>query len=162
MTDVKEKMKPAVDVAEVNKTTVETLFSIQSEYVTDFINSGIAQMKALSEVKEPKDIMDLQVSYYKDLETKMTEVASKEVAALTDAKDKISEILEKSLSEIKDTDYVAEMTKYMNEASEAATKYMNEATASFTPEAAAPAAKPAAPKKAPAKTSRKPKAAAAE
>lgn len=162
MTDVKEKMKPAVDVAEVNKTAVEALFSIQSEYVTDFINSGISQMKALTEVKEPQELIDLQVSYYKSLEAKMTEVANKEVAALTEAKDKISEIMEKSISEMQSTDYVAEMTKYMSEAQEAATKYMSEATASFTPEAAAPAAKPAAPKKAPAKTSRKPKAAAAQ
>lgn len=165
MKEVKEKMQPAVDVAEVNKKAAEKLFALQSEYVTDFVNSCVSQMKALTEVKEPQQAVELQMSYFKELETKLAAVAEKEFAALNEAKDQIAEIVEKSLSELQSADYVAEVTKYMNEATEAATKYMNDAAASVNEAAqqvvakaeapAAPVAKAAAPKKAPAKTSRK-------
>lgn len=161
MNDVKEKMQPAVDVAEINKKAAEKLFALQSEYVTDFVNSCVTQMKALTEVKDPSQAVELQMTYFKELETKLSDVAEKEYAALNEAKDQITEVVEKSLNELRDADYVAEMTKYVNDASEAVNKYMTEAaeTAAVAPAAAPAAAKPAtktaAPKKAPAKTSRK-------
>lgn len=161
MKDVKEKMQPAVDVAEINKKAAEKLFALQSEYVTDFVNSCVSQMKALTEVKEPQQAVELQMSYFKELETKLADVAEKEYATLNDAKDQITEVVEKSIAEMRDNDYVAEMTKYVNEATEAATKYMNNAAEAAEVAPAAPVAKPAAPKKAPAKTSRKATAAAA-
>lgn len=161
MNDVKEKMQPAVDVAEINKKAAEKLFALQSEYVTDFVNSCVSQMKALTEVKEPSEAVELQMTYFKQLETKLAEVAEKEYDALNEAKDQITEVVEKSLADLRDNDYVAEMTKYMNEASETVNKYVAEATEAVaeTPVVAAapakPAAKAAAPKKAPAKTSRR-------
>lgn len=162
MNDVKEKMQPAVDVAEINKKAAEKLFALQSEYVTDFVNSCVSQMKALTEVKEPSEAVELQMTYFKQLETKLAEVAEKEYDALNEAKDQITEVVEKSLADLQNNDYVAEMTKYMNEASETVNKYVaeaTEATAEAPVVAAAPATKPAAkaaaPKKAPAKTSRR-------
>ncbi|MEM5537196.1 phasin family protein [Neptuniibacter pectenicola] len=163
MKDVQEKMKPAIDVAEVNKKALETLFSLQSEYVTDFVDSSVAQLKALSEVKDAKDAIELQVQFFKNLEVKMTSVAEKELAALTTAKEEISGIVEKSLAEIKEMPYVSDFNKFITEATEATTAAITEATAAVkpapeakaTPAAAAtpaPAAKTAAPaKKAPAK-----------
>ncbi|WP_082792439.1 phasin family protein [Neptuniibacter marinus] len=155
MKDVQEKMQPAIDVAEVNKKALETLFSLQSEYVTDFVDSSVAQLKALSEVKDAKDAIELQVQFFKNLEVKMTSVAEKELAALTTAKDEISDIVEKSLSEIKEMPYVSDFNKFITEATEATTTAISEATAAATPVAAEPKAKTepaAAPaKKAPAK-----------
>lgn len=170
MKDVQEKMQPAIDVAEVNKKALETLFSLQSEYVTDFVDSSVAQLKALSEVKEAKDAIELQVQFFKNLELKTTSVAEKELAALTSAKEEISEIVEKSLSEISEMPYVSDFNKFLNEAAEATSAAIAEATetatAAMTPATeakAAPAAAPAqaaakpapkkaaAPKKAPAK-----------
>lgn len=166
MNDVKEKMQPAVEVAEINKKAAEKLFALQSEYVTDFVNSCVTQMKALTEVKDPSQAVELQMTYFKQLENKLSDVAEKEYAALNDAKDQITEVVEKSLTELRDADYMAEMTKYVNDASEAVNKYMTETADSVAVTAAAPAAtvapaavkpatKTAAPKKAPAKTSRK-------
>lgn len=158
MKDVQEKMQPAIDVAEVNKKALETLFSLQSEYVTDFVDSSVAQLKALSEVKEAKDAIELQVQFFKNLELKTTSVAEKELAALTSAKEEISEIVEKSLSEISEMPYVSDFNKFLNEAAEATSAAIAEATetatAAMTPvtEAkAAPAATPAAAKPAPKK-----------
>ncbi|MCO4758813.1 MAG: phasin family protein [Oceanospirillaceae bacterium] len=171
MKDVKEKMQPAVDVAEINKKAAEKLFALQSEYVTDFVNSCVSQMKALTEVKEPSQAVELQMTYFKSLETKLADIAEKEYDALNEAKDQITEVVEKSLTDLRDNDYVSEMTKYMNDASETVSQYMNEAAeavaeAPVVAPAAAPApvkaAKAATPKKAPAKTSRKTAAAAAE
>ena len=172
MKDVQEKMQPAIDVAEVNKKALETLFSLQSEYVTDFVDSSVAQLKALTEVKEAKDAIELQVEYFKNLEVKMTSVAEKELAALTTAKEEISGIVEKSLSEIKEMPYVSDFNKFLTEATEATNAAIAEATenakavmapateAKATPAPAKPAAKKAAPKKAPAKKAPAKKAAA--
>lgn len=155
MKDVQEKIQPAIDVAEVNKKALETLFALQSEYVTDFVDSSVAQLKALSEVKEPKEAVELQVKFFKELEGKMTDVAEKEMAALAEAKVEISEIVEKSLSEISEMPYVADFNKFLTDAAEAA------ASVAPAAEAAAPKApaKKAPAKKAPAK--RKPAAKAA-
>ena len=172
MKDVQEKMQPAIDVAEVNKKALETLFSLQSEYVTDFVDSSVAQLKALTEVKEAKDAIELQVEYFKNLEAKMTSVAEKELAALTTAKEEISGIVEKSLSEIKEMPYVSDFNKFLTEATEATNAAIAEATenakavmtpateAKAAPAPAKPAAKKAAPKKAPAKKAPAKKAAA--
>ncbi|MAY43036.1 MULTISPECIES: phasin family protein [unclassified Neptuniibacter] len=169
--DVQEKMQPAIDVAEVNKKALETLFSLQSEYVTDFVDSSVAQLKALSEVKEAKDAIELQVEFFKNLEVKMTSVAEKELAALTTAKEEISGIVEKSLSEIKEMPYVSDFNKFLTEATEATNVAIAEATenakAVMTPATEAKAAAPAKPaakkapaKKAPAKKTAAPKTAA--
>ncbi|MDO6515158.1 phasin family protein [Neptuniibacter sp. 2_MG-2023] len=145
MKDVQEKMQPAIDVAEVNKKALETLFSLQSEYVTDFVDSSVAQLKALSEVKDAKDAIELQVQFFKNLEVKMTSVAEKELAALTTAKEEISGIVEKSLSEISEMPYVSDFNKFITEATEATTAAITEATAAVAPVAEAPAAKTEAP-----------------
>lgn len=145
MKDMQEKMKPVTEMAEVNKATAEKLISLQSEYLTDLFNSGLAQMKALSEVKEPQAAFELQVKYFKDLEAKLTNVAEQELATLTTAKEQLTELVEKSVSDMNESPVVTEMTKMMHNAQE----QFEEATKAFTPEAAAPAPakKPAAKRK---------------
>ncbi|SEF79269.1 phasin family protein [Marinobacterium lutimaris] len=138
--EMKEKMAPVVEMAEINKKTAETLISLQSDYFSDFVNSSLAQVKALTEVKDPKEAFDLQVKYFKDLEGKMTGVAEKEMAALTQAKDELTTLVEKSVSEMGEMPYFdmekfADMSKFDFSAFDM-TKFM--------PEAVAPKAKPAA------------------
>ncbi len=173
MKDVQNKMKPVTDMAEINKSTAEKLISLQTEYVTDLFNSGLAQMKALSEVKEPKAAIELQVKYFKDLEAKLTNVAEKEIATLTSAKEQLTELVEKGVSEMSEVPAMADVTKLMQTAQEKMTELtetpvmaemtkfmqtaqeqMTEAAKAFTPEVVAPKAAPtpaaAAPKAAPA------------
>ena len=57
-------------------------------------------MRLTSPVKEPKSAVELQVQFFKTVESKLTDVAEKEIAALSEAKDQVSEIVEKSMSEL--------------------------------------------------------------
>ncbi|KAA0875404.1 phasin family protein [Nitrincola tapanii] len=111
--ELKSKMKPVMDMAEINKKTAEKLISLQSQYVNDFISSSLNQMKTLSELKDPKAAVEAQVKYLKELEAKITDVAQQEISALSEAKSQLTVLVEKSLKEVADADYVAEMQKLM-------------------------------------------------
>jgi hypothetical protein len=142
MKDMQDKLKPVTDMAEINKSTAEKLIALQSEYLTDLFNSGLAQMKALSEVKEPKSAFELQVKYFKELEAKLTNVAEKELAALTAAKEQLTDLVEKSVADLSEAPALTEVTKFM----QAAQEKIEEATKAFNPaaEATKAPAKPAA------------------
>ncbi|MDO6562551.1 phasin family protein [Amphritea sp. 1_MG-2023] len=161
MKDVQENMKPVVDMAEINKKAVEKLIELQSGYVSDFVNATMAQMQALSSIKEPKEAIELQVDYVKQLETKLSNVAEEEMAALNSAKDELTAIIEKSFEELnlKDMNYFEEFSKFMMPAAPAS---VTEAPAKPAAEAKPAPAKKAAPKKAaaPAKKAAPKKAAA--
>lgn len=111
--EIKDKMKPVMDMAEINKKTTEKLITLQSQYVSDFVNASLAQMKALTETREPKSAFEAQVKYLKDMEARMTDVAEKEVAALTAAREELTALVEKSVSDISSTPYFAELQKFM-------------------------------------------------
>ena len=109
---VKEKFSPAIEMAEINKTTAEKLMAIQAEYVSDFVNSSLAQFKSLVDAKDPKEAIKLQVEFLKTLDAKFTDVAEKELATMSEAKDKLSEIVEKSLSELGDVPFMNEFKEF--------------------------------------------------
>ena len=44
--EMKDKMAPVVEMAEINKKTAETLVSLQTEYLSDFVNASLAQIKS--------------------------------------------------------------------------------------------------------------------
>jgi phasin family protein len=114
--NMKDKMKPVMDMAEINKKTTEKLIALQSAYVSDFVNASLNQMKTLSEVRDPKAALELQVKYLKDIEAKLTDVAEKEMAALVSAKEELTGLVEKSVAEIgdmKDLPFMAELQKFM-------------------------------------------------
>lgn len=85
--DMKARMQPVLDLAETNKKAMETLALVQKESMTDVVNASLEQFKAVAECKEPQAALDLQVKFYKDLETKMTESAEKSIAAISEAKE---------------------------------------------------------------------------
>lgn len=122
MKDVQENMKPVVDMAEINKKAAEKLIELQSGYVSDFVNATMAQMQALSSIKDPKEAIDLQVEYVKTLEAKLSNVAEEEMAALNDAKTELTAIIEKSFSGLglKDMNYFEDLSKFMTSAAPAA------------------------------------------
>lgn len=111
--ELKDSMKPVMDMAEINKKTAEKLIALQSAYVTEVVNASLSQMKTLSETKDPKAALDLQVKYLKDAESKMTEVAEKEIAALAEAKAELSTLVEKSLTDLATAQPFAELQKFM-------------------------------------------------
>lgn len=121
--EMQDKMKPVSDIAEINKSTAERLISLQSEYLTDMFNSGLAQMKALSEVKEPKSAMELQIKYFKEMEAKLTNVAEQEIAALSSAREKLTDIIEKSVADMAEMPAMGDMASYLKETQE---KFMAE------------------------------------
>ncbi|MGB2130919.1 MAG: phasin family protein, partial [Marinobacterium sp.] len=63
--DMQEKMKPVTALTEANQKAIEKIFALQSEYFTECVNAGLAQAKALAEVKEPKEALQLQLSFLK-------------------------------------------------------------------------------------------------
>ena len=85
--DMKSRMQPVLDLAETNKKAMETLANVQKESMTDVVNSSLEQFKAMSQVKEPQAALELQMKYYKDLESKMTASAEKSIAAINEAKE---------------------------------------------------------------------------
>ncbi|WP_010323207.1 phasin family protein [Marinobacterium stanieri] len=116
---MKESMQPMVDMAEINKKTTEKLIALQSSYVSDFVNASLTQMKTLSEIREPKQALEMQVKYLKDVEAKLTGVAEKEMAALVEAKEELTGLVEKSvadmseLKDLKEMPFMAELQKFM-------------------------------------------------
>lgn len=109
---VKEKFTPAIEMAEINRSTAEKLMAIQAEYVSDFVNSSLAQFKSLVDAKDPKEAIKLQVEFLKTLDAKFTDVAEKELATMTEAKDKLTEIVEKSISELGDAPFMNEFKQF--------------------------------------------------
>ncbi|KDE39416.1 MAG: phasin family protein [Nitrincola lacisaponensis] len=110
---MKDSMKPMMDMAEINKKTAEKLISLQSQYVSDFVSSSLSQMKALTEVKDPKAAIEAQIRYMKEIEAKASDIAQQEISALSEAKAQLTLLMEKTLEELGDKDYLAEVQKVM-------------------------------------------------
>jgi len=113
---MKSSMQPVLDMAEINKKTTEKLIALQSAYVSEFVNASLNQMKTLTESRDPKTALELQVKYLKEIESKLTDVAEKEMAALVEAKQELTGLIEKSVAEIgdvKDLPFMAELQKFM-------------------------------------------------
>ena len=116
LNDVKEKMKPVVDMAEINKKTAERLIALQTAYFNDFVSSSFAQMNALATVRDPRQATEMQVSFFKQMEGKLTDTAEQELAALTEAKEEYTALVEKSLSDMAEGNpYFKQMSGFMDE-----------------------------------------------
>ncbi|WP_207061840.1 phasin family protein [Motiliproteus sp. SC1-56] len=100
--DIKTRMQPALDLAETNKKMMEQLIELQKVSTHELVNASLEQFKALSQVKEPKAALDLQVAFYKDLESKMTAAAEKSIAVISEAKDVVTSTVEASAKQAAD------------------------------------------------------------
>ncbi|MFC6673199.1 phasin family protein [Marinobacterium aestuariivivens] len=144
MKDLKDKMQPVVEITEINKKAAEKLIALQTSCVTELFNFGLSQAKALTEIREPKAAVELQVQFYKEVEAKLTDVAEQEIAALTEARDQLTEIFEKNFFDIAElpTTYFPDFGKYVSSVPSffEAAKAEPQAPAKVAPRKAAPAA----------------------
>lgn len=111
--DMKDRMQPMMDLAETNKSTMEKLALLQKDSMTEMVNAGLEQFKALSQCKDPKTAMELQMKFYKDMESKMASTAEKSMATMTEAKDVYVSMMEESAK--KTTAEVEEAVKKVSE-----------------------------------------------
>lgn len=103
--EMQEKMKPVTELAEINKKAMEKIFALQSGYFADCVSATLAQVKALAEVKEPKEVLELQIKFIKQQEAKLTETAEQEFAALNEVREQFSSLVEESLSSLSEVPY---------------------------------------------------------
>ncbi len=114
--DIQEKLMPVTMISDINKSAAEKLITLQTEYMTDLFNTGLAQMKALSGVHEPKEAFELQIKYFKELDAKLANITEKEVAMLSATKEQLMDVIEKNISEMSDIYGMADISKFMQDA----------------------------------------------
>lgn len=112
-TDMKDRMQPMMDLAETNKKAMETLTVLQKDSMTDMFNASLEQFKALSQCKDPKAALELQMSFYKDMEGKMASAAEKSMSVMTETKETYVSVMEESAK--KTTAEVEEAFKKVSE-----------------------------------------------
>ena len=98
MKDLKEALVPVTMITDINKSAAEKLIALQTEYMTDLFNAGLAQMQALSSVREPKDVFELQIKFFKKFDEKLANITEKEVTVLTETKEQLMDVIEKNMS----------------------------------------------------------------
>ncbi|SFG25019.1 MULTISPECIES: phasin family protein [Neptunomonas] len=116
MKDIQESFVPITVISDINKSAAEKLIAIQSDYMTDLFNTGLAQMQTLSSVKEPKEAFELQIKYFKELDAKLANVTEKEVAMLSATKEQLLDVIEQHISEMSDIFGMADATGFMQDA----------------------------------------------
>jgi hypothetical protein len=111
MNQFQAQMAPFTKAAEINKQTAEKLFGMQQTVATEMLNRGLEHVKALTESKEPKAALELQVAFFKEMEAKLNTVAEEEISALMTAKAELTEIFEKSTQEMTE-EAMAQFSKF--------------------------------------------------
>lgn len=109
--EMQDKLKPVTDLVELNRKAAEKIFALQSELFTESVNAGLAQVKALSEVKEPKEAFELQMSFLKQQEAKWSNTAEQEIAALNEVREELTALMEQSLESMNELPYF-DMSKF--------------------------------------------------
>ncbi len=109
--EMQDKMKPVTDLVELNRKTAEKIFALQSELFTESVNASLAQVKALAEVKEPKEAFELQLAFIKDQEAKWSNTAEQELAALNTVREEFTSLMEQGLESMNDLPYF-DMSKF--------------------------------------------------
>ena len=92
--NMKTQMKPVMDLAESNKSTLETLAALQKNTMHEVMKTGMDQFQALAQCKDPKVAIELQANFYKELSAKMTSTTEQSIAAMTTAKEAFSAAIE--------------------------------------------------------------------
>ena len=116
--DFQETLEPVTMITDINKSAAEKIIALQTEYMTDLFNSGLAQMKVLMSAKEPKEVYELQIKFFKELDAKLANMTEKEVTMLAETKEQLFDAIEKNISGMPDTYGVAEVSKFIQSAQE--------------------------------------------
>ncbi len=118
MKDIQENLVPVTMITDINKSAAEKLIALQTECMTDLFNTGLAQMQALSSVREPKEVFELQIKFFKELDAKLANITEKEVTMLSETKEQLVDVIEKNISGMPDMYGMADATKLMQYARE--------------------------------------------
>ena len=110
--NIQEKLVPVTMITDINKSAAEKLIALQTEYMTALFKAELAQMKALSDVPEPKEAFELQIKFFKEIDANLANITEKEVAMLSETKEQLMDVIEKNIYSI------AEVTKPMPNAQE--------------------------------------------
>ncbi|WP_372742754.1 phasin family protein [Neptunomonas sp.] len=118
MKDIQENLVPVTMITDINKSAAEKLIALQTECMTDLFYTGLAQMQALSSVREPKEVFELQIKFFKELDAKLANITEKEVTMLSETKEQLVDVIEKNISGMPDMYGMADATKLMQYARE--------------------------------------------
>ncbi len=95
--DMESSFKPVLDVAEINRKTLEKLTSLQTECISDCVTASVRQIQALSTAADPQAALELQISFARDFEAKLANTAGLNAAAINEASAAIKAVVEQSL-----------------------------------------------------------------
>ncbi len=96
--DVSVNFKPFVDAAEINTATTSKLVQMQAAFVTDMLTAGLANTKAVAEMKDPKEVFEAQQGFARDFGQKFADAAQQQFETLTEAKEEIQKLAQDSFS----------------------------------------------------------------
>lgn len=99
MENVKSSLQPLVELAELNRKTLEKLTAVQTSYLTECLSTGIKQAQSLAESKSPQQATELSIELVKALETKLTDAAEKNMSALVELREAYSSLVNDSCTE---------------------------------------------------------------
>ncbi|MEH6813178.1 MAG: phasin family protein, partial [Motiliproteus sp.] len=101
--EIESSLKPALDIAEINRKALEKLAAVQSNCLSECIEASVKQFQALTKATDPQAAAELQVKFFQDFEAKLANSAGQNVATLTDASDELKVILTNASEELKAT-----------------------------------------------------------
>ncbi|MFT6914609.1 MAG: hypothetical protein ACJAWL_000905 [Motiliproteus sp.] len=97
--NVKSSFQPLIELAELNRKTLEKMTAVQTSYLTDCISSSLKQVKTLAESGSPQRAAELSFEMIKEFETKLTGATEQNMAALTELQSAYSSLVNGSFKD---------------------------------------------------------------
>jgi len=98
--DVNVNFQPLVDAAEINTATTSKLVQMQAAFVTDMLTAGLANTKAVAELRDPKEVFESQQEFARGLGQKCAEAAQEQFATLNEAKEEMQKLAQDSFGSL--------------------------------------------------------------
>ncbi len=97
--NVKSSFQPLIELAELNRKTLEKMTSVQTSYLTDCISTSIKQVKSLAESGSPQRATELSFEMIKEFENKLAGATEQNIAALHELRTAYSALMNGSCSD---------------------------------------------------------------
>ena len=97
--NVKSSFQPLIELAELNRKTLEKMTSVQTSYLTDCISTSIKQVKSLAESGSPQRATELSFEMIKEFENKLAGATEQNMAALHELRAAYSALMNGSCSD---------------------------------------------------------------
>jgi len=95
---VKSSFQPLIELAELNRKTLQKMSSVQTSYLTDCISSSIKQVKTLAESGSPQRATELAFEMSKEFESKLNGATEQNLAALAELRAAYSALINSNCS----------------------------------------------------------------